>query len=114
MVDIQVLGSYLAESKFTTTGAGECINIDNMFIQDSMEATAYKNYVNTFVACNNKLLTVQIRGNPHIEIGNMILVVSNRYKLRFTGLVIESKLEYNGGLKGTITLLNQAALGGNV
>ena len=93
-------------------GAGRCIKVTNEYVQSAAEAQNYRDLLKTFVVCPNQAIKVKIRGNPHIALGSLIRVVSAKYSMTFVGIVVESNLTYDGGLSGTITLLNKNAIGG--
>ena len=53
-----------------------------------------------------------MRGNPKLELGDVIQVDSDKYNLHYKGLLIRQTFDYDGSLKSTITLLNTSILGG--
>ena len=109
---VNIFGSYLNLPTFNMLGTGRCVKVTNEYVQSAAEAQSYRDLLKTFVVCPNQTIKVKIRGNPHIALGSLIRVVSAKYSMTFVGIVVESNLTYDGGLSGTITLLNKNAIGG--
>jgi hypothetical protein len=80
--------------------------VSNPYIQDSDYATTYKEMLNKFITTNIPELTLTVRGNPLLEIGDMIQVSSSKYGVEFTGIIKRVIYKYNGALSCTMTLLN--------
>ena len=84
------------------------LSVDNVYIQDTQSAIDYKAIMDTFTAGVTPVLQATIRGNPNFEIGDKIRVISTRYNIDFTGIIMRQQFDYDGGLGCTITLLNAA------
>lgn len=98
--------------------SGNILEIRNNYIQTETLGLAFKELLDKVVdsgGLTNRVpeLTVQTRGNPLIQVGAKIRVVSNKYKLDYTGHVKRSILRYDeGGLSGTMVLINADLVGG--
>ena len=72
----------------------------------------YKTVLNAFVNSTIPLLTVSVRGNPLLNIGDRISIQSTRYNLIFDGVIQRMKYAYNGSLSCEMTLLNNSIIQG--
>ena len=52
------------------------------------------------------VLNATIRGNPNLQIGDKVRLISTRYGIDFTGILMKQQFDYDGGLSCDITLLN--------
>lgn len=84
------------------------LSVDNVYIQDTQRALAFKSIMDTFASNLTPIIQVSLRGNPNFEIGDKIHAVSTRYGIDFTGIIMRQQFDYNGGLKCVITLLNSS------
>ena len=82
------------------------LSVDNNLIQSAYQASLYKNTLTKFVHATIPELTLVIRGNPLMEIGDVISVHSVKYKVDFVGILKRAEYKFNGSLSCTITLLN--------
>ena len=86
------------------------LKIKNEFIQRKSYARTYKELLNRFVSNDIPTLTLSIRGNPLLNIGDKVRVVSTKYNLDYTGIIQRLKYRYDGGLTCDMTLLNATIL----
>ena len=63
-----------------------------------------------FVNSDMPTLTLQVRGNPLLNIGEKLRVQSDKYNLDFTGIIQRINYRYEGFLSCEITLLNSSIL----
>jgi hypothetical protein len=84
------------------------LSVDNVYIQDTQSAIDYKAIMDTFAAGVTPVLQATIKGNPNFEIGDKIRVISTRYNIDFTGIIMRQQFDYDGGLECVVTLLNAA------
>ena len=91
---------------------GNVLEIKNNYIQTSDTAKLFKKSLEAIVANKVPVMDLTIVGNPLIKIGDKVRATSEMHKFDFTGIVKRSTLRYDGGLSGTMTLVNIAALGG--
>ena len=85
--------------------------------KEKLKSIPYDSCCNNYGAATtiydgNKLpiLELEVRGNPKLELGEIIQVDSDKYNLHYTGLLIKQTFDYDGSLKGTMTLLNISIL----
>ena len=67
--------------------------------------------MNAYIRNLLPILKLEVRGNPKLELGDVIQVDSDKYNLHYKGLLIQQTFDYDGSLKSTITLLNTSILG---
>ena len=82
------------------------LSVDNNLIQSAYQASLYKSTLTKFVHATIPELTLTIRGNPLMEIGDVISVHSAKYKIDFVGILKRAEYKFNGSLSCNITLLN--------
>lgn len=91
--------------------AGEApLKVNSKFIQQDTIARQIKEYAEAYVNVNTPTLELTIRGNPQLEIGDMIEVDSTYYKIKYTGTIIKANYEYQGHLSCTLTLANASII----
>ena len=86
------------------------LKVKNRYIQNTEYAYKYKNILEAFVNSDMPTLTLQVRGNPLLNVGDKIRVQSARYNLDFTGVLQRINYKYVGSLSCEITLLNSSIL----
>ena len=91
---------------------GNILNIKNNYIQETTRATAFKQIISAAVVQALPELSVAIIGNPLLKIGDKIRVVSERYKLDYTGIIKQHIIRYDGGLKGDLVLIHEDVFSG--
>jgi hypothetical protein len=87
------------------------LSVRNEFIQKKSYARSYKDLLNRFVSNDIPTLTLSVRGNPLLCIGDKVQVKSAKYNLDYTGVIQRLKYRYDGGLTCEMTLLNSDILG---
>ncbi len=106
---LNVNGIYLEKIGYEIGSQGENpLSVDNVYIQDTQSALDYKNIMDRFAANVTPVIQATIKGNPNFQIGDKIRLVSTRYGVDFTGIIMRQQFDYDGGLGCTITLLNSA------
>lgn len=80
------------------------ITISSSFIQDSNRATTIQEFVDSYIDANMPAIDIKVRGNPTIELGSLLRIDSQRYKLQYYGKLIKASYRYDGGLSCDITL----------
>ena len=110
---IDIYGTLLVNNEITLGKEVEnCLVINNLYIQESAYANIVYNYLNAYIRNLLPILKLEVRGNPKLELGDVIQVDSDKYNLHYKGLLIRQTFDYDGSLKSTITLLNTSILGG--
>jgi hypothetical protein len=111
--DLAVYGKTIGLTEFTLSDeATKQLSISNKYIQSSSYAEYYKSILNAFVNNNVALLTLSVRGNPLLNVGDKVIVSSTKYNLNYTGIIQRMNYSYAGGLLCDMTLLNAEILEG--
>lgn len=82
------------------------LKVDNTFVQTPEYAEKFKRLLNAYVENTVPILELEIRGSALYRLGEKIHVVSDKYNVDFTGLLIRQQFKYDGGLSCRITLIN--------
>lgn len=80
---------------------GEPCTIDNAVISDIDSANRVKNECEKFLGMRNRYQDVPYRGNPEIDVGD-IIKVQTLYSASENALVYKNEIVYNGALSGTL------------
>lgn len=91
-------------------GCDNALKFSSIYIQSQAYLSAFKAFMDAYVQSVLPVLEVSVKGNPRFQLGEKIRVQSARFGLDFTGILIRQNLRYDGGLSGTITLLNASIL----
>jgi len=94
--------------------ADALLKISNKYIQNNNYATRYKNILEEVVSNPIPFLELSIRGNPLLNIGDRIKIVSSKYDITFDGVIQRMHYTYTGGLTCEMVLMNSAILEGFV
>ena len=107
--DVLVYGTLVSFTEVVLSDAGvKPLKASSRYVQDAVYAEAYKNILSSFVNVDIPLLTLTIRGNPLLSIGDRVTVQSTKYNLSFDGIIQRLKYEYVGSLSCEMTLLNSS------
>lgn len=91
--------------------AGEApLKVDSKFVQHEKVATQIKEYAEAYVGVNTPALELSVRGNPLLELGDMIEVDSAYYRVKYLGTIIKANYEYQGYLSCSLTLANASLI----
>jgi hypothetical protein len=93
-----------------TDNVSNVLKVKNRYIQSTEYASKYKEILEAFVNSDMPTLTLQVRGNPLLNVGDKICVQSEKYNLDFTGVLQRINYKYVGSLSCEITLLNSDIL----
>lgn len=93
-----------------TDNVTNILKVKNRYIQSTEYANKYKAMLEAFVNSDMPTLTLQVRGNPLLNVGDKIRVLSTNYNLDFTGILQRVSYKYVGSLSCEITLLNSNIL----
>lgn len=86
--------------------------IDNLYVQNLDYATRLKALLSKYISLRIPVLELEVRGNPLIQIGSKLRIVSTEYDLDFTGFLIRQQFKYDGGLSATMSVLSSEIVGG--
>jgi len=81
--------------------------VDSHYIQTPSDAGNFKAYLETYVSSEVPILKATIRGNPLVEIGDILTIHSDKYNTDFTGSLQYAYYHYDGSLSCDVTLLNK-------
>lgn len=112
--DIKVYGTVL-EKVDVLLGeedtSGNTLILYNSYIQTADKAESYKQAVEAAIDSSVPELTVPIRGNLLLKVGDKVRIVSEFFKLDYVGIIKRSTYSYNGALTGELTLLDASIFG---
>lgn len=86
------------------------LKLNNIYVQTQEQFDSIKRFLRAWVSGIPPLLEIKVRGNPQFELGQKIHVNSTRFNTLFDGVIIRQKLHYDGGMTGTIVLMNSRIL----
>lgn len=114
-LDLDIHGTTVDVSTTLLSDSGESLlEVDNEFVQNIEYAITFKQMLQRFVDNDTPTLVIKIRGNPLLELGDKVRVVSAKYNLDYTGLILRQEFMYTGALSCTLTLLNAEVLEASV
>ena len=104
-IKLDVVGTVLDSiSSVLYTEGASAIEVNSKFVQTQYRAKTILDYVDAYVKAATPTLDLTIRGNPRLELGSLIHINSDRYKVDFTGVLVKVKHSYTGGFTCDITL----------
>lgn len=104
-VKLDVIGVALGTvTSVVATQGSSAAEINSMFVQTVKNATELCEFVDAYVKDELSTIDIVVRGNPLIQIGDKVLVQSDKYQLEYTGIVTKSKYQYAGSLSCEMTL----------
>lgn len=106
LTQVDFIGTILEKvSSIVSTDGAAAIELDSQFVQTKSLAESLCEYVDSYVDAAMPTLELVVRGNPKIELGDLVQVYSARYKLKYTGTVAKAEYGYDGGLSCKMTLV---------
>lgn len=109
--DVEVYGTCIETVSSTFTGAGNNpLKVDNIYIQKREYAEKFQRFLQAYVTSNVPVLELTIRGNPKYKLGDKLRIVSEKYNIDYTGILLRQQFNYNGGLSSTIKVFNSQIL----
>ncbi len=104
---LDIFGNTLVSNQITLGDTGDnLLSVNNLYIQNPEYAQRVYAHLKAYINNLLPVLELTVRGNPKFELCDKIQVVSDKYNLDYTGLIIKQTFDYDGGLSSTITLLN--------
>ena len=86
------------------------LKVKSSYIQTVEYAMKYRELLENVVNSPVPFLTLSIRGNPLLNIGDRVQVNSTNYNLFFDGVIQRMSYNYDGGLSCEMTLMNSSIL----
>lgn len=108
---LEILGSFIdiISTNFADEG-NNLLKIDNDYVQTEDYAQKFRIFLRAYVFNKVPILELSIRGNVKYKLGEKLHVISERYAVDFTGVLIRQNFHYDGGMSCTIKLLNSEIL----
>lgn len=104
---LEILGTYIdVVSSSHTYGSGSLLSVDNIYIQTNEYAEKFLRFLKAYVDSDVPVLELEIRGNPKYLPGEKLHIVSEKYNVDFTGVLMRQHYKYDGGLSSTIKVIN--------
>lgn len=101
---LEIISSIIGES------GNAPMSIESKFIQNEDIANTVKYYAEHYVNVNTPTLELKVRGNPELKLGDMIMVDSSYYKVKYTGTIAKVQYDYQGHLSCALTLINASLI----
>lgn len=109
--DVTVYGKILDLTDIVITdNTSRLLRVSTQYIQTADYAAEYNAALTAYISSNMPTLSLSIRGNPLLSIGDRVSIQSVRYAVSFSGIIQRLEYAYNGALSCTMTLLNTAVL----
>ena len=86
------------------------LKIKSRYIQTIEYAMRYREFLENVVNSPVPFLTLSVRGNPLLNIGDRIQINSAKYNLFFDGVIQRMSYHYDGGLSCEMTIMNSSIL----
>ena len=108
---LEILGTFIdiISTNFADEG-NNLLKIDNDYVQTEDYAQKFRIFLRAYVFNKVPVLELSIRGNVKYKLGEKLHVISERYAVDFTGVLIRQNFHYDGGMSCTIKLLNSEIL----
>lgn len=91
-------------------GVDNSLSIDSPYVQTAAQISNMRRMLSLYISGILPMLEISVRGNPEMQLGQKIAVHSTRFETQFDGVLMRQQLKYDGGLSGTITLINSKLL----
>ena len=113
VTDMSVAGKILNLTDVVMAdNVSKLLKVSSKYIQNQSYATYYNTILKAFVSNNTPLLSLSVRGNPLLNIGDKVIVHSDKYNVAFTGVIQRMAYKYAGSLSCEMVLLNMEVLQG--
>lgn len=100
-------GTYVDVVSTSYSDVGDSLlKVDNDFVQTGEYAQKFKRLLDAYVTNAVPVLKLTIRGNALFKLGEKLHVVSDKYGVDFSGLLVRQHYKYDGSLSCDITLMN--------
>jgi hypothetical protein len=94
----------ILKSEYFKSGTNP-LSFDNVYIQTDTMAERQKGILTRFTNSNLPYLDLEVRGNPLLQLGDKITIISTKYSINFTGYILRQQFTYNGALRGQMRLI---------
>lgn len=109
--DLEVYGSCIESVSSTFTSVGNnLLRVDNKYVQKKDYAEKFYRFLKAYITSNVPVLELTIRGNPKYQPGDKLRIISEKYNIDYTGILLRQQFTYNGALSSTIKVFNSQIL----
>ena len=106
-VKFNILGTTIDTYKYKPLiEATRVLRVDSLYSETFLAQDALRTLLQRYANSKLPILTIEVRGDPTLQLGTLITAHSEKYSLTFTGILIRATYSYNGSLSSTITLLD--------
>lgn len=88
------------------------LSLENEYIQDRSKAQEFKQVLDNSIGLDLNELSLNVRGNPSVQVGDKVKILSPMYSLSFDGIVKRANYHFDGALSGTLDVINVNMVGG--
>ena len=99
----------VAKSDYSLGGTTP-LKVDNAYIQTGEIANKLDRALSRLTESDLAFLDLSIRGNPLLQLGDKITVISTHYGINFTGYILRQQINFSGSFKADIRLVEQTVL----
>lgn len=97
------------KTTYETYGSNPLV-FDNEYAQTEEVVDVIRDMLARFIASQLHVLSLTIRGNPKLQLGDKLTVHSAKYNLLFTGILQRARYTYDGALRCNISLVDSRIL----
>lgn len=83
--------------------------VDSSFVQTNDTRQQVTAAASQYTECSTQTYTLHTRGNPLLNLGDVVAVSSQAYNVDFTGIIARQRFVYNGALSCDMLVINSAA-----
>ncbi len=105
-IAVRVIGTCLETvASMVSTDGTTNVSLDSSFVQTLNNANNVLLYADWYVNESLVNLEVTLRGNPKLELGSKVRIISTKYQLDYTGSLVKAQYKYDGGLSCVATFM---------
>lgn len=86
------------------------LKVDSKFIQSKDNAHKISEYIDKYLASTTPTLELKVRGNPRLNLGDLVEIDSTYYKVQAYGIIVSAKYDYVGSLSCVLTLADASGI----
>lgn len=111
--DVAIIGKRIevVQSEHFKSGSSPML-VDYRYVQNLSLATKQREVIDRYTKSNLPYLNVATRGNPLLQLGDKIKIVSDKYGINFTGVLLRQQFTYTGALRSNLRLIDATILEG--
>lgn len=110
--DLAITGKHVIENKISIgEETPNVLELENEFIQSRGKAMRFKNILDNTRGLGLYEVSVDIRGNPTVDVGDIVRIYSPLFNLDFKGIIKRAEYTYDGALSGKLVVINVNLVG---